>query len=212
MGALRRPRRVTRDEFFVWLEKSPVKADWYDGMVLIQGQEVDIDTLTELDAVAMAGGTRSHARIGGNTFAALDRALGARPCVAYNNDLAVQIDDTGLYVFPDASVVCGPPIEGATHVHSITNPTVVVEVLSPASATYDRGAKLQHYRRLPSVQEVLLIAADRVHVEVHRRLANGDWLLKQWYSVDAAAELVSLEIAVPIAELYSRVDFEVPGA
>lgn len=212
MGALRKPRRVTRDEYFAWLEKSPVKADWYDGMVLIQGQEVDIDTLTELDAMAMAGGTRTHARIGLNAASALDRALTKRPCVAYNSDLAVQIDDTGLYVFPDASVVCGPPVEGATRVPSITNPTLVVEVLSPGSATYDRGAKLQHYRRLPSVQEVVLIAADQVHVEVHRRLANGDWLLKQWYSLDAAAELASLELALPLAELYSRVDFEPAGA
>jgi Uma2 family endonuclease len=208
MGALQKPRRFSRDEYFVWLERSAVKADWYDGMVLIQGQEIDIDTLADVDAIAMAGGTRAHARIGLNTASALDKRLTDRPCVAYNGDLAIEVDATGLYVFPDASVVCGSAVAGETRVPSIRNPALIVEVLSKGTAVYDRGAKLQHYRLLPSVREVVLIASDEVHVEVHRRLPDGDWLLKQWYSLDNAAELASLDLALPLAEVYARVEFD----
>src|SRR5579864_848529 len=106
--------------------------------------------------------TIQRARINGNLFRVLARELAGSGCEAFVAGLRVRIPTTGLYTYPDVVVLCGEPELAAKDRESVTNPRVIVEVLSPSTEDYDRGKKLDHYRSLPSFVEYLLVAQDRI--------------------------------------------------
>jgi Uma2 family endonuclease len=125
---------------------------------------------------AMAGGSRRHNALASRVSGALE--AGRKPgCVAFQSDQKVRVLTTGKATYPDASVVCGPiegdPADplGAT----ITNPTLIVEVLSPSTEQDDRGSKWQHYQLIPSLQEYVLVSQADARVERYRRLPSGAW-------------------------------------
>jgi Uma2 family endonuclease len=125
---------------------------------------------------AMAGGSRRHNALASRVSAALENAR--KPtCIAFQSDQRIRVLATGKATYPDASMVCGPiegdPADpgGAT----ITNPTLIVEVLSPSTEQEDRGNKWQHYQLIPSLQEYVLVSQSHRRVERYRRLASGDW-------------------------------------
>jgi Uma2 family endonuclease len=128
------------------------------------------------EILAMAGGSRRHNALASRVSAALE--AGRRTgCVAFQSDQRVRVLATGRATYPDASVVCGP-IEGDSMDPSgatITNPTLLVEVLSPSTEHDDRGAKWQHYQLLPSLQEYVLVSQGEPRVERYRRLPSGNW-------------------------------------
>ncbi len=125
---------------------------------------------------AMAGGSPEHAPISANVIATLVAALRGSPCRTYSADLRVRVEETGLATYPDVTVVCGPveldPADPKRH--TVTNPRVIVEVLSPSTEDYDRGEKLRHYQRIASLEALVLVASDRRSVEVVRR-AGASW-------------------------------------
>ena len=88
------------------------------------------------------------------------------------------------------------------------NPTVIVEVLSPSTEGYDRGEKFEHYRKLESLKEYLVIAQERYHVERHVRQPEGQWLLSETDSVDHVIELSSIACRLLVADIYEKVEFE----
>ena len=128
------------------------------------------------EITAMAGGSRRHNALASRVSAALERD---RPsgCVAFQSDQKVRVLATGKASYPDASMVCGridgDPADplGAT----ITNPTLIVEVLSPSTEAEDRGNKWQHYQLIPSLQEYVLVSQSQARIERYRRLATGGW-------------------------------------
>ncbi len=128
------------------------------------------------DIVAMAGGSRRHNAIASRISAALEAAR--KPgCVAFQSDQRVRVLETGRATYPDASMVCGP-IEGDpadASGHTITNPSLVVEVLSPTTEEDDRGAKWLHYQRIPSLDEYVLVSQSQPRIEVFRRGEGGAW-------------------------------------
>jgi Uma2 family endonuclease len=99
------------------------------------------------EAYAMAGASRAHNLITGNIFAQFHAALRNRPCETYMNDMRVKVAKSRLYTYPDVVVVCGEPRFEDSKGDVLLNPTVIVEVLSPSTASYDRGDKFFHYRR-----------------------------------------------------------------
>jgi Uma2 family endonuclease len=128
------------------------------------------------EILAMAGGSRRHNALASRVSAAIENAR--RPgCVAFQSDQRVRVLATGKATYPDASLVCGPiegdPADptGAT----ITNPMLIVEVLSPSTEEDDRGAKWQHYQLIPALQEYVLIGQAQPRIERYRRLPSGDW-------------------------------------
>jgi Uma2 family endonuclease len=155
---------------------------------------------------AMAGASRAHNLIAGNTFAQLHARLSGRPCETYMSDMRVKVSRTRLYAYPDVVVVCGAPRFEENQGESLLNPTVLIEVLSPSTEAYDRGAKFTHYRRLDSLREYILIAQDHVHVEHYQR--RGDqWLLTEFTTLDESLTLPVLDCQIPLREIYARVDF-----
>src|SRR5258708_31296765 len=105
----------------------------------------------------MAGGPPEHAAISMNIGSQLREQLRGRGCQAYSSDLRIRVLATGLATYPDVTVVCKPVELDPLDRHTVTNPTLVVEVLSPSTAAYDRGEKLAHYQQIPSLREVVLV-------------------------------------------------------
>lgn len=107
---------------------------------------------------AMAGGSKRHNRIAGSAYATLYAQLRRRNCVVYPSDMRVKSVQTGLYTYPDITIVCGNEQFEDDIEDTLLNPTVIVEVLSPSTEKYDRGKKFQHYRTILSLREYILIA------------------------------------------------------
>jgi len=158
------------------------------------------------EVYAMSGGTSRHAAVIANTIVALGVATRRGPCRPASSDQRVHVPDTGAYLYPDVALVCGP-YEHVDRGLTITNPSVLFEVLSPTTANYDQGAKFEHYRRLPSLRHYVLIDPDKVHVVHHRRMDDG------WFRRDLTeGELVldgladGLTARLALADLYDRLD------
>jgi len=154
---------------------------------------------------AMAGASREHNLIVGNLVGELRNRLRGRPCEVYPSDMRVRVEDTGLYTYPDVTVVCGGPELGDAHHDTLLNPTVLIEVLSPTTRDDDRSWKGDHYRRIPSLQEYLLVSQDEPRVQRYRRQGEREWLLTEVVGLEETVDLPSLGCALPLAEVYDRV-------
>jgi Uma2 family endonuclease len=157
---------------------------------------------------AMAGASANHNLIAGNTYASLHAQLRKRSCTVYPSDMRLKVSRTGLYTYPDISVVCGEAQFEDDQRDTLLNPTVIIEVLSPSTESYDRGRKFQHYRTLASLQEYLLIAQDSYRVEHYTRQANDQWLLTDVSGADASLTLHAIQCTLLVADLYEKVSFE----
>jgi len=153
---------------------------------------------------AMTGASERHNLLAGNLYTAFRAQLRPRGCRVYVSDMRVKVSATGLYTYPDVTVVCGQPRFEDAEVDTLVNPQVIVEVLSKSTEDYDRGTKFVHYRSLPSLTEYLLVAQDRVHVEHHLRQSEG-WLLTETDRLEDVLELPSVGARLEIAEVYDGV-------
>ena len=153
------------------------------------------------DVYAMAGGSPEHAAVAANVVALLSALLRARPCRVYTSDARLRVVETGLATYPDVSVVCGRLETDVEDPLAITNPLLLVEVLSPTTEAYDRGAKFAHYRRIPSLREVVFVAHRERRLEVYRRDAVGRWVLYE-AGAGEAVELESLGGELVVDEVY----------
>ena len=123
----------------------------------------------------MSGGTARHSALAAKVIAALESTRGAG-CIVFQSDMRVRVAATGRATYPDASMVCGPieydPEDAART--TITNPVLIVEVLSVTTEKGDRGNKWMHYQRIPSLQEYVLVSQEP-RIEIFRRTSSGTW-------------------------------------
>ncbi|MCX5744627.1 MAG: Uma2 family endonuclease [Proteobacteria bacterium] len=166
--------RMTYAEFLVHEEASETKHEYVNGEVY-----------------AMAGGTIAHGAIAMAIGTELSNALRDRRCRVLSSDVRVRVAATGLSTYPDVTVVCGTIEATPDDPHGVLNPTIIVEVLSPSTEAYDRGAKGAHYRRIPSLREYVLVGHAEPLVEVWRRNERGNWELFVEARAGEQAELVS---------------------
>lgn len=157
---------------------------------------------------AMAGASQRHNLITLNLGAELRAALRGGPCETYTNDMRVKVSKTGLYSYPDVTVVCDKPEFDDEVLDTLLNPLVLIEVLSPSTADYDRGAKFAHYRSLASVQEILHVDQESVHLVHYRRQDDETWLLSETKNLEGSIELPVLGVEIGLARIYERVEFE----
>jgi len=150
----------------------------------------------------LAGGTLDHATIGANIISILRRLLRGSPCRVFTCDARVHLSRT-RYVYPDASVSCDEQDRGQSDI--VQSPRLVVEVLSPSTEGYDRGRKFGYYRECPSIQEYLLIDAQRPMVEVYRREKHDLWILRA-FRLDDEVELVNLGVHFPVSTVYEDIN------
>lgn len=158
---------------------------------------------------AMAGGTIRHTLISGNAFNSIKNGLRSKKsdCLTFNSEIKIEITPGGRYVYPDAAVACPPVQESKQLTGAITNPVLLIEVLSENSEGYDRGDKFKYYRTLPSLQEYLLISQDKPAVTLYRRGTGSDlFRIIDIEGRDANLELTSIGITLPLSVLYEAID------
>jgi Uma2 family endonuclease len=126
----------------------------------------------------------------------------------YSSDMRVKISRTGLYTYPDVVVVCDEPRFEDAEVDTLLNPLVLVEVLSPSTADYDRGEKFEHYRTLASLQVYLLIAQERCHVVHYTRQQDNTWLLAETSDIQDCLHLLSIGCDLLLSEVYAKVQLD----
>ncbi len=156
--------------------------------------------------IAMSGASRAHNLITNNISGELRNLLKGSECETYANEMRVSSPSTLSYFYPDVVVVCEEPRFEDDVFDILLNPIILVEVLSPSTEAYDRGEKFSHYRQLPSLQEYILVAQDRICVERFSRQENN-WILTDFQNLEEHLPLISVECELPLREIYDRVTF-----
>ncbi len=156
----------------------------------------------------MADASAKHNLIAGNAYASLHSQLRKGPCTVYPSDMRVKVSRTGLYTYPDISVVCDKPQLEDDHQDILLNPVVIVEVLSPSTESYDRGKKFQHYRTLESLQDYVLISQDSYCIEHYIRQATGLWLFADATGLEASLELAVIGCTLLLSDVYEKISLE----
>ena len=154
--------------------------------------------------VAMSGASRRHTRIAFNLAGELRPQLKGKPCTAHISDMRVKVNATGLYTYPDVIIVCGDEQFEDDAVDVLLNPTVIIEVLSPSTEHYDRGAKFAHYRRLESLMEYVLVSQEGVHIEHYARQSDDRWLLSEVHRLEDVLALPTVGCRIALAEIYDQ--------
>ena len=147
-----------------------------------------------------------HCTIASNLLGELRQQLKNRPCKVYTSNMRLHIEGADVYAYPDVSVVGKEVRFQDKKQDSLLNPIVLFEILSPATEAYDRGGKFAHYRRIPSLQEYVMVAQDRALVEHYAR-QDEQWTLTQYRGFEATLELPSIQCRIPLAEIYDKVTF-----
>jgi Uma2 family endonuclease len=182
--------RMTETEYLAFDRNNEIKHEYLNGEVF-----------------AMAGASWEHNLICAAIIIALGSQLRGKSSRVTSSNLRLNITATGLYTYPDISVICGEPIFVDGEFDTITNPTVIIEILSPSSEAYDRGKKSQHYREVKTLQDYLLVAQDKAHIERYTRQEDGQWLLKDAKGLEAAIEITSIGCTLQLVEVYEGITF-----
>ncbi|OBQ37643.1 MAG: hypothetical protein AN487_09775 [Anabaena sp. CRKS33] len=180
--------KLTPEEYFVWEEKQLLRHEYLNGEVY-----------------AMSGRTQNHGRIASNIIFIVKGHLRGGGCQVGNSDCRVNILETKDYVYPDVSVTCEDSDRTATQ--AIQYPCLIVEVLSPSTANYDRGDKFRLYRRNPSLQDYVLVDAEKIAIDLYRKNDRGNWEIFNYQSGDNI-ELRSIDLSFPIESVYEDIVFE----
>jgi len=184
---------LTPEQYLEIERKAEFKSEYYQG-----------------EMFAMAGGTRPHSRLAANLLRDLGNDLRGGRCEIYTSDMRVRVSATGLYTYPDVTVVCGEPRLLDPRNDTLLNPTFIAEILSPSTEGFDRGRKFEHYRSIESLSEYLLVAQDRVHADLYTRQPDGRWLLSEAGRLEDTLELASIGCRLSLADLYEKVDLTAP--
>ena len=182
-------RDMTEAEYLDHERASITKSDYYDGHVY-----------------AMTGAKEPHNLIAGNVIASLHGQLRRKPCRVYPSDMRVKVIQTGLNTYPDVVVLCGLPQFVDEKRDTITNPIVIIEILSPSTERYDRGMKFRHYRSIETLRDYILIAQDRQHIEHYTRHENGQWLFEETSINEERISIQSIECVLSLEDTYEKVE------
>jgi Uma2 family endonuclease len=180
---------LTPEEYLVLERQAETKSEYLNGEVF-----------------AMTGASLAHNQIAVNIVLALGSRLKSGPCRILSHDMRVKVSQTGLYTYPDVVVICGRPQLEDKQKDTLLNPTLLIEVLSPSTEGYDRGAKFAHYRTLESLTDYVLIWQTEARIEHFARQAADKWLLTEYKGQEAVAPLSSIGCELPLAEAYDQVE------
>jgi Uma2 family endonuclease len=158
--------------------------------------------------VARAGATPWHSIIAANITHLLNRTLFGSPCRVFDAGVRVCVNRKTLYSYPDATVACGPLDYTDGQRDTITNPKLVVEVLSPSTRNCDLGDKARMYMRIPSVEALLFVEQETVRVEHWKRASSDQWSIQEFEDSNASIQIDSVSCAVPVGAIYTGVEFQ----
>ncbi|MEH1804510.1 Uma2 family endonuclease [Nostoc sp.] len=184
-------RYYTPEEYLELEEAADYKSEYIDGQI-----------------IPMAGGTANHNRIAGNFYTVLNFAFRQEEYEVFNSDMRLWIHQKRIYTYPDMTVIADEPEFFNNRTDIITNPQVIVEVLSKSTKNYDREDKFQAYRTISTFQEYLLIDQTQIHVDQFSKTGKKQWTLREYDEEDEAIALVTLPFEISLQDLYNKVKFE----
>ncbi len=191
MSAQVAERIWSAEEFLHWESAQPYKHELIDNR-----------------AFAMTGASRSHNLITLNLAFALTNRLGNKGCEVYAMDIRVQVNPATTYTYPDVVVVCGEPrFRSDVKPDTLENPTLIFEILSPATELIDRNRKFRQYLQLESLEGYFLIAQNKPLIESYLR-RKDDWLYRDWAGLDSTVVIDAVDCEIPLKDLYSKVRLE----
>lgn len=175
------------EEYLALEASSDTKYEYHDGFI-----------------VAMAGGTPEHGQIGTNFTRVAGNALinSGKFCIVYNSDVKVHIQKIRRSFYPDASIACGQVKKSTLDKNAITNPVLILEVLSEGNQRFDRGAKFSYYRQLDSLREYVLIWQTEAIVDTYYLTDDGTWEIKTYRGLDEKVLLKSIGCEVRMKDIY----------
>jgi Uma2 family endonuclease len=185
------PRHHTLDEYYALEAEGEARYEYWDGAIL-----------------CMSGGSEQHAQLSENMFYLLRTKLRGSGCFSKASETPIKTPKWPPYRYPDASVYCGKPVyEKDNGIAVLLNPTLVIEVLSPATAWLDHGKKKEAYQDLLSLQQYLLIAQHEVLLTLYTRLGDK-WQRQDFTDIDSILPLVSINCELALRDIYEDVTFE----
>ena len=189
---LRRTKKIfTPTEYLAMEEVADYKSEFFNGEIF-----------------AMSGGTPDHSTVAVNMTIALGTRLASRPCRVFNSDMRLNVERNGLYTYPDVMVICGKIELVKRRNDTVTNPVLIVEVLSESTRDYDRGMKFNMYKQVPSLQEYVVVESENPRVECYRRGADDQWVVEMIDDTSATVRLASVACEISISEIYRKVSWE----
>lgn len=181
----------TADEYLALERNSEVRHEYLDGFVY-----------------AMAGESPEQSTTCFNLAGIIHAQLRDKPCRGFSLNMKVRTSPSGLYAYPDLSVVCGEPVYHDERRDVLVNPTVIFEVLSPSTEAYDRGEKSLRYRtQIESLQDYVLVSQDRPRLEHYTRQPDGTWTSEEVNGLEGVLRLSSIECQISLNEVYERITF-----
>lgn len=157
--------------------------------------------------VTMTGASLEHNTIVGNLLRDIGGFLKGKSCRIFPSDLRVHIESTNSFTYPDATIVCGKPELLDEHFDTLLNPSVIIEVTSPSTETYDRGNKFFTYQQLSSLQEYILIDSSTVHVHLITKREDGSWLFKVIETLSDSLTINTIQQELPLKDIYDGIQF-----
>ncbi len=183
------------EEYFALLERSVEKFEYHDGELFM-----------------MAGGSPYHNIISANISRRILEGIDNKDCIGFSSDMKIEAAQRQSYVFPDVSVVCGPLEFAEGRNDTIKNPVLIVEVLSPSTEGYDRGAKFKMYRSLPSFREYVLVSQEEPLVEVFFKQDDKSWRYQASSGIESEVTLALIEHTIMLKNIYQKVSFKEDNA
>ena len=181
----------TQEQYLALEETAEYKSEYLDGEI-----------------IPMTGGSTNHNQIAGNLYIALSLALKKRNYRIFIGDVRLWVPKVRLYTYPDVMVIFGEPEYHNNRTDMITNPQVIVEVLSKSTKNYDRSDKFAFYKTIPTFREYILIHQTKIHVEQYAKTENKRWLYCEYDEEDPALVFNSFQLEVPLSDVYEQVNFE----
>ena len=182
---------VSAEEYLVVERAALEKHEYYQGKIF-----------------AMSGASVEHNLIFSNLFVDIGSKLKGKTCRPFGSDMRIHIPKNTLYTYPDISIICGERNLTDEQFDTVTNPSVIIELLSKSTRNYDKGEKFTLYRDIDSLREYILVDTEKIHVEKHIRNADDSWQLTDYKLLENSVMLSSVNLILLLKDIYDGVTFD----
>lgn len=186
-------KKWTVEEFLEMENAADEKHEYYQGEIF-----------------AMSGAKLQHVIVTDNFKTKLMTLLKGKPCQPYGSDLRIHIDKNTLFTYPDISIICGEVKTRNDDEMNALNPTIIIEVLSPSTKSYDRGEKFKLYRDIDSLKEYILVDPLTISIEAYHINRSGNWELKEHKNINDTLNLPSIQVNIELKDIYERTKVYTP--
>lgn len=190
MQAQEKKLLYTPEEYFALEDRAEFKSEYYQGEIF-----------------SMAGASLNHNRIVRNLTVALSVAVQQQPYEVFASDVKVSIPESRAYTYPDVLLLREPPQFAEKRNDTVTNPLIIIEVLSESTKDFDRSGKFDLYRTVPSLQEYILVYQDKIQVEQFIKQGAKQWLMQEYDAADEILTFANVPVQLALADMYAKVSF-----